>query len=48
MAIKPPTPQAPPLKLEVQDTSCGACFEPVLHGPEQCIVMQMYVTAAGE
>ena len=25
------------------DTCCGACFEPVIHDPEQCIVMQMHV-----
>jgi hypothetical protein len=30
------------------DTRCGACLEPVIHGPEQCIVMQMYVSAAAD
>jgi hypothetical protein len=24
-------------------TICGACLKPVIHGPEQCIVMRMYV-----
>ncbi len=24
--------------------ACGACHEPVIHGPEQCIVMRMYAT----